>query len=218
MVQRTGRLLMMLAAALMLLALSAKADEIEFSGDQPASGPDVVLVIDGADHAFELTGAPLDSLTINGVSVGSFSGDLSITGVSGDTTDAGGDLLFNGGTLTISDGSTDLVTAQLLGSALLPTSADGVYGFLAVLDPDNTTFGGILASESPLVEGVGATAQIIIPVDVVDGALIGGGQELEADAVLVTPEPSTLGMLGLGAAALLIISRRRFRFSRLAAH
>ena len=209
MIWRTGRLLAILAGALTFSALCAKADEIDFSGDQPGPSGGVVVVIQGADHGFSLTDAPLDNLTIDGTPTGSFAGDLSIQDVLGDTTDSSGDLLFNGGTLTISSGSTDLVTAQLLGSALGPTSVGGVYDFLAVLDPDNTTFGGILAPESPLIEGIGDTVQIIVPVLEVDGAIIGGGTELGSKVVLVTPEPSTIGLLGLGLAGLLIMRRRR---------
>lgn len=181
-----------------VVAPIAKADELVFAGDQP--GGQVQIVIGPAVHVFDLSDAPLDTLLINGASI-PFNGLMNINDAAGNTTDPStGDWLFSSGSLTISSGGTALVTAQLLGGEL---SMGGTPTFIGVLDPNGTSFGGSLASEGPLEGGVGgAKTQILLKVPILPGVNDFVGTALSSGAVLVTPEPSSLLLLGIGLVAL----------------
>jgi hypothetical protein len=189
-------------AVLLLLTLMgaavpvAKADELVFAGDQPG-GQVQIVTVGPTVHVFDLSGAPLDTLLINGAAMPSFSGGLDINNAVGDTTDpTTGDWLFSSGTLTISSGGTSLVTAQLLGGAL---SMGSTPTFIGVLDPSNTSFGGLLAPEGPLLGGIGgAKTEILFDLPILPGLTDFVGTTLSSGAVLVTPEPSSFLLLGIG--------------------
>jgi hypothetical protein len=184
----------------------ARADELVFAGDQPG-GQVQIVTIGSTVYVFDLSGAPLDALLINGTPM-LFNGLLNINDAVGATTDpTTGDWLFTSGTLTISSSGTSLVTAQLLGGELFMGDAPT---FLGVLDPNNTSFGGFLSSEGPLVGGLGgAKTQILLPLPILPGLTDFVGTAVSSGAVLVTPEPSSLLLLGIALAALIT-----WKFSR----
>lgn len=211
-VQRASWTAFICLALVSLVASKAKADDIVFTGNQAGSCTAIgegcaVIASTATGVSFAITGAPLDGLSINGIS-SPFAGELDVTGATDGTAGSSNDIVFSGGTLTISSGGTDLVTSDLLASALTTTSTQGVYAYVADLDPNNTTFGGVLASEPALVEGVGITAQILIPIDSV-GAV---GPVLGSEVILDTPEPSMLSLLAIGLAGFLILSCGGFFF------
>jgi len=200
---RLLRLAVPLALLIGLAVPSAKADEVVFSGGvggtmQLAFG---VSSSDPSAFLFELQGAPLDTLLINGTSVPSFSGTLTIV-AAGDTTDSSGNLLFSLGGLAIAGPGGNELTDQFLAAEM--TTVDGVATFVGVLDPSSATFGDLLSSQGPLIAGIGgAQVDIILPV-IVPPVADFVGTAVNSGVVLVTPEPSSLALLAMGLVGLIL--------------
>ncbi len=196
---RTLKLAISLALLFGLHGSAAMADEIIFSGGAGGLVAVTDNTITGA-HEFVLFNGPLDTLVINGTFV-AFSGVLNID-ATGNTMDNSGDLIFDSGTLTIASGGNTEVSANLLGAAL--GILNGLPSFVGVLDPTSTTFGDLLAAEGPLVAGLGGTQfEIVLPV--INPPSIGFlGETVNSGAILETPEPSALVLLGAGLLGLLL--------------
>lgn len=183
----------------------AKADAVEFSGGSGGTVQILGNVSDPAFHEFTLTGAPLDSLLINGGAV-PFAGALDINAV-GNQTDTG-NLVFASGSLTVSSSGGTEVKSSLLGAELGFVS--GVPTFLGVLDPLSTSFGDLLASEGQLLAGIGGT-QFNIALPIIELPTVGyQGTALDSGVLLVTtPEPASAALFGAGLLGLLLLISRR---------
>jgi len=200
---RLLRLAVPLALLIGLAVPNAKADEVVFSGGvggimQLAFG---VSSTDPNAFVFELQGAPLNTLLINGTSVPSFSGTLTIA-AAGDTTDSSGNLLFSLGGLAIAGPGGNELTDQFLAAEM--TTVNGVATFVGVLDPSSAVFGDLLGSEGPLIAGIGgAQVDIILPV-IVPPVADFVGTAVNSGVILETPEPSSLALLAMGLVGLIL--------------
>lgn len=193
------------AAVLTLIGLAvpcAYGDEILFGGGSGGTAEVTGNVLDPSFHQFTLSSAPLSALLINGTSV-SFSGFLNID-ATGHTTDSSGNLVFTSGNLNVMRGANTEVASSLIAAGF--GLVNNVPTFLGVLDPSSTTFGDLLASEGPLLAGIGGT-QFSIELPVINPPIVGfAGTPLQSGVVLVTaPEPSGFVLFGSGLVGLLVL-------------
>jgi len=204
---RTGSLFGLVVLLLVLVSVpTANADEIVFAGGSGGTVEVLGNISLPAFHQFILDNAPLSELQINGTLV-PFTGSLNI-GATGTTTGTD-ELLFSSGTMTVSSGVNTEVTGQLVEAALGVDSSNNSVVFLGVLDPTSTAFGDLLASQGPLIGGIAAT-DFEVELPIISLPTVGfAGTALGSGVILITPEPSSLLLLGVGLAWLIIWNYRR---------
>jgi len=198
------RLIKFAMPLLLLVActVSAKADEIVFSGGVGGTSALVFSTTDPGTFAFAVTGAPLDALSINGIDV-PFSGTLTIL-AGGDTTDSSGDLIFSTGALQVTGPGGNEVTDQFLGAEMVTDPSGCSLGpscseeFVAVLDPNSALFGDLLGSQGPLEAGIGGAQVVLLIPFAQDGVIGAAGPDVTSGVILLTPEPSAIALLALG--------------------
>lgn len=203
--------------ALLTLPAAVFADTVGFTGGNGSTGTGSVSYTPGMGNNFSVTGAQIDTLSINGASYSITGGLMSL--VSGPTISinpgtcvgggcyatfgSGGSLSVTGATLGLGLGST-LLSASYLTNGWLSFSGFGNGVYSALLDPAslslNTAIMNLLGSPNILS---GSNTVINLNIKFSSGTYSGTNAVTNSGITISTiPEPGTISLLGAGLIAL----------------